>query len=244
MLEAVSVSAVRTEEAGDDISLALSTGQEICAHAILISTGSSYRRLAVPGEDQLIGAGVHFCATCDGPFYRGAEELLVVGGGNSALEEGLFLSEFAERIRIVERGPELKASQLLQDKIRNHPAIELHTNTEIVELRGKGGKLQEVVARDLETGEAFTLQPAAVFVFIGLTPNTAFLRDAVELDEWGFVLAEGFQSSLPGVFVAGDCRAGSTKQPGAASGDGIAALLAVRDYLRQHHHLKAAATNA
>ena len=244
MLEAVSVSAVRTDEPGGDISLALSTGQEICAHAILISTGSSYRRLEVPGEDQLIGAGVHFCATCDGPFYRGAEELLVVGGGNSALEEGLFLSEFAKRIRIVERGPELKASQLLQDKIRNHPAFEVHTNTEVVELRGKGGKLQEVVARERESGEEFSWQPAAVFVFIGLTPSTEFLRDVVELDEWGFVVAEGFQSSLPGVFVAGDCRAGSTKQLGAATGDGIAALLAVRDYLRQHHHLKAAAANA
>ena len=241
MLEAVSVAELQADQHEGDVSLVLSTGQEISAHAALISTGSSYRRLEVPGEDGLIGAGVHFCATCDGPFYRGSEELLVIGGGNSGLEEGLFLTNFAERVRIVERNAQLKGSQLLQDKVRGHPAIEIHTSTEVVELRGRGGRLQEVRARDRESGEELAWQPAGVFVFIGLTPNTEFLRGTLELDEWGFVASEGFATSLPGVYVAGDVRAGSTKQLGSATGDGIAALIAIREYLGRHGHIREAA---
>ena len=241
MLEAVSVANLRADQHEGDVALLLSTGQEISAHAALISTGSSYRRLEVPGEDGLIGAGVHFCATCDGPFYRGSEELLVIGGGNSGLEEGLFLTNFAERVRIVERNAQLKGSQLLQDKVRGHPAIEIHTSTEVVELLGRGGRLQEVRARDRESGEELAWQPAGVFVFIGLTPNTEFLRGTVELDEWGFVASEGFATSLPGVYAAGDVRAGSTKQLGSATGDGIAALIAIREYLGHHGHIREAA---
>ena len=245
MLSAVSVSELHSDAGGEDISLSLSTGQEICAHAVLIATGSSYRRLGVPGEDELIGSGVHFCATCDGPFYRGAEELLVIGGGNSGLEEGLFLSQFADRVRIVEHAPQLRASQLLQEKVRSRPNFEIHTNTEVLELKGKGGKLTEVRARDRETGEEHVWHPEGAFVFIGLTPNTGFLDGAVELDEWGFAATNAhFETSLPAVFAAGDVRSGSTKQLGAASGEGIAALLAIREYLRQHHHVKAGPVNA
>ena len=244
MLEAVSVAELHADQQEGDVALLLSTGQEISAHAALISTGSSYRRLEVPGEDGLIGAGVHFCATCDGPFYRGSEELLVIGGGNSGLEEGLFLTNFAERVRILERNAQLKGSQLLQDKVRGHPAIEIHTSTEVVELRGRGGRLQEVRARDRESGEDLAWQPAGVFVFIGLTPNAEFLRGTLELDEWGFVASEGFATSLPGVYVAGDVRAGSTKQLGSATGDGIAALIAIREYLGHHGHIREAAHQA
>jgi thioredoxin reductase (NADPH) len=216
---------------------------EVCAHAALLATGSSYRRLGVPGEEDLIGAGVHFCATCDGPFYRGAEELLVIGGGNSGLEEGLFLSQFAKRIRIVEFNPELKASKLLQDKVRSHPQFVVHTNMQVVELKGKP-KLKEVVARDRATGEEHRWHPAAAFVFIGLDPNTSFLKGALELDRWGFVETHGHQTSMPGVFCAGDVRAGSTKQLGAAVGEGISALLEILQYLQEHHHVFPHAVNA
>jgi len=102
---------------GDDLAITRGGGQQLCVAAVIVATGSSFRRLGVPGEDDLIGAGVHFCATCDGPFYRGAGELLVIGGGNSGLEEGLFLAQFADRIRVVEYAPTLKASALLQDKV-------------------------------------------------------------------------------------------------------------------------------
>ncbi len=237
LLPAVEVASISGE--GEDVLLRLATGQEVCAHAALIATGSAYRRLGVPGEAQLIGAGVHFCATCDGPFYRGADELLVIGGGNSGLEEGLFLSQFARRIRIVERSPQLKGSKLLQDKVRSHPQFEVHLNTEVTGLRGKG-KLEEVLAVDRSTGREYRWHPAAAFVFIGLDPNTAFLKGAVELDRRGFVVTDPqFQTSIPGVFAAGDVRAGSTKQLGSAVGDGIAALLMIRQYLQEHHHLSA-----
>jgi thioredoxin reductase (NADPH) len=241
LVPAVEVRTLDTE--GMNIVLRLGNGQEVCAHAALIATGSRYRRLGVPGEDRLIGAGVHFCATCDGPFYRGADELLVIGGGNSGVEEGLFLSQFAKRIRIVGRNPELKASRLLQDEVRRHPQFSIHTNTEVVELRGKG-KLEEVVARDRTSGEQFVWRPAAAFVFIGLDPNTAFLKGKVELDRWGFVVTDaGYQTSLPGVFAAGDVRQGSTKQLGSAAGEGIAAILQVREHLQRSRQLMAVAVN-
>ena len=238
LLSAVSVESVTVEgsEAGD-VCLRLASGQEIEAHAALVATGSSYRRLGVPGEDDLIGAGVHFCATCDGPFYRGADELLVIGGGNSALEEGLFLTRFAKRIRIVQREPELTASRLLQDKVTHDARFVIHRNTEVVELIGKG-RLEAVRVRDRATGEEQTVHPRAAFVFIGLDPNTAFLRGSIDLDPRGFVDDKGgFRTSIPGVFVAGDVRGGSTKQLGSAVGDGIAALIAIREYLQEHHEV-------
>jgi len=234
MLAAVGVDGLEAD--GSDTVLRLAGGQRVCAEAVLVATGSSYRRLGVPGEDELIGAGVHFCATCDGPFYRGAEELLVVGGGNSGLEEGMFLSQFADRIRIVEFAPEMKASRLLQDKVRSNPKFAVHTNTEVVELRGRP-KLEEVVARDRASGEEFHWHPRGAFVFIGLDPNAAFLRGTVELDRWGFVVTDGYATSMPGVFCAGDVRAGSTKQLGAAVGEGIAALLEIRRFLERSREI-------
>ena len=234
MLAAVGVDGLEAD--GSDTVLRLAGGQRVCAEAVLVATGSSYRRLGVPGEDELIGAGVHFCATCAGPFYRGAEELLVVGGGNSGLEEGMFLSQFADRIRIVEFAPEMKASRLLQDKVRSNPKFAVHTNTEVVELRGRP-KLEEVVARDRASGEEFHWHPRGAFVFIGLDPNAAFLRGTVELDRWGFVVTDGYATSMPGVFCAGDVRAGSTKQLGAAVGEGIAALLEIRRFLERSREI-------
>jgi thioredoxin reductase (NADPH) len=238
LLSAVSVETIRTDDGeGGDVSLGLAGGQEVEAHAALIATGSSYRRLGVPGEDDLIGAGVHFCATCDGPFYRGAEELMVIGGGNSALEEGMFLTRFAKRVRVIQRDPELTASKLLQDKVASDPHFAVHRNTDVVEFRGKG-KLDAIVVKDRATGEQQTFKPSAAFVFIGLDPNTSFLRGSVELDERGFVVDQGgFRTSIDGVFVAGDVRKGSTKQLGAAIGDGIAALIAIREHMQRHHHI-------
>jgi thioredoxin reductase (NADPH) len=228
-----------------DVLVRLSTGQDVDTPAVLVATGSSYRRLGVPGEEELIGAGVHFCATCDGPFYQGAEELLVVGGGNSALEEGLFLTQFAQRIRVVEHGPALTASKLVQDKVRHDPRFTVHTGTEVVSFAGTGGRLTEVVGRDRASGEEYRWHPAAAFVFIGLDPNSAVLRGTVELDRWGFVRTDvGFATSMPGVFAAGDVRAGSTKQLGSAVGDGIAALIAIRGYLQRHSDLRRIDVNA
>ena len=249
LLSAVEVTSVSQDR--DELEVGLGSGQTVGAHAVLVATGSSYRRLGVPGEDDLIGAGVHFCATCDGPFYRGAEELLVVGGGNSGLEEGLFLAQFASRIRIVEHGPQLKASRLLQDKIAaartpsGEPVFTVHLNVDVTSFSGRAGRLTEVTAKDRITGEEYVWRSAAAFVFIGLDPNTAWLRATVELDPWGFVRTdEAFGTSIRGVFCAGDARAGSTKQLGSAVGDGIAALIAVRGYLQRHSDLRRIDVNA
>jgi thioredoxin reductase (NADPH) len=234
LLSAVSVTSVVSD--GDDLLTRLASGQELTSHAVIAATGSTYRRLDVPGEDDLIGAGVHFCATCDGPFYKGADELVVIGGGNSALEEGLHLSEFAGRVRVLARSG-LSASAVLQERVRSDPQFVVHTGVDIVALEGQRGRFSAVVARDRESGEEHRYPAEAAFVFIGLTPNSAFLGHAVERDAGGFLVTSAtMETSIPGVFAAGDVRAGSTKQLGSAVGDGIAALLMVRRRLEAHHH--------
>ena len=232
LLQAAGVKSIKRD--GDYVLVVMETGDEYCGRAAIIATGSTYRRLGVPGEDDLIGAGMHFCATCDGPFYKGSKELVVLGGGNSGVEEGLFLSQFTDRITLVEFSPELKASALLQEKIRSHPKFNILTNTEVTEIRGEGGKLKTIVAKDRATGETIELQPDAAFIFIGLKPNTGFLEGAVDLDQWGFIKTdETFQTSMAGVYAAGDVRSGSTKQLASATGEGVTALLMVRQYLQK-----------
>ncbi len=205
-------------------------GQQYCAWAVLLALGSTYRRLGIPGEEDFIGAGVHFCATCDGPFYRD-KDVFVIGGGNSAGEEGLFLTKFARKVTIVNRGDALSASRVVVEKVQENPQLEILTDTTATEFRGDS-RLRSVVLKDTRTGATRETHPDGVFVFIGLTPNTAIVRDVVELDEMGFVTTDGMlQSSLAGVFAAGDCRAGSTKQAASAAGEGAAAALAIRRYI-------------
>ena len=234
LLSAVSVMTIESD--GGELVTSLSSGQQITSHAVIVATGSTYRRLNIPGEDDLIGAGVHFCATCDGPFYKGVDEVIVVGGGNSALEEGLHLSEFAERVRVLARS-ELSASPILQERVRSDPQFVIRTGVDIVELEGERGQFSAVVARDRKTGETYRFPAAAAFLFIGLQPNSAFLGDTVERDAGGFLVTSAtMETSMAGVFAAGDVRSGSTKQLGSAVGDGIAALLMTRRYLEEHRH--------
>jgi thioredoxin reductase (NADPH) len=242
LLSAVSVASISSD--GEDVVVKTQGGDEYCGHALLIATGSTYRRLGAPGEEDLIGAGIHFCATCDGPFYKGADELMVIGGGNSALEEGLFLAQFAKKIRILNRSSRLTASQLLQDKIHSKPMFEIHHNAEIKEFKGKN-KISEVVVKDNLTGDEASFHPDAAFVFIGQDPNTSLLGDAVDLDQWGFVITDQtMQTSMPGVFASGDVRAGSTKQLASAIGEGVTALLMIRQYLEQSAHVATHVVNA
>jgi thioredoxin reductase (NADPH) len=205
-------------------------GEEYRADAILLALGSTYRRLGVPGEEDFIGAGVHFCATCDGAFYRD-KEVLVVGGGNSAGEEGIFLTRFASKVTIATRDSMLSASKIVQEKVRENDKIEVVTNSSPAEFRGDG-RLRSVLVRDTSTGEERELMPDGVFVFIGLSPNTDLVKGVVDLDEFGFVQTDvGLQTSVPGVFAAGDVRAGSTKQAASAAGEGAAVALSIRRYL-------------
>jgi thioredoxin reductase len=184
-LPAVSVTAVEPD--GEDLVTSLSAGQQLTSHAVIVATGSVYRRLGVPGEQEMTGAGVHFCATCDGPLYRGADEVVVIGGGNSALEEGLHLSEFAQRVRVLARSG-LSAAPILQKRVQSDPQFTVHTGMDIVELQGADGRFAAVVARDRDHGTTRRFPAAAVFVFIGLQPNSAFLGATVRRDAGGFLV--------------------------------------------------------
>ncbi len=217
---------------GDSKLVTTETGDEYCSDAVIIATGSRYRRLNLPGEEDLIGAGIHFCATCDGPFYKG-QEMLVIGGGNSGIEEGLFLTKFATKVTIVEFADRLGASQILQDKAAENPKIEIRTSTAVQEFRGQN-RLDSVLIKDLKSGEIEEINPAAAFVFIGLDPNTSFLGDSVELDKVKFIkTGENFSTSIPGIYTAGDVRAGSTKQVTGAVGEGSTAAMMVRHYMER-----------
>jgi thioredoxin reductase (NADPH) len=231
ILQAVAVSSITPTDYGVDVTTA--TGETYAARAVLVATGSVYRRTGAEGEGDLIGSGVHFCATCDGPFYRGVEEVLVIGGGNSGLEEGLFLTQFAKHVTVVEYNEHLKASRLLQDKVQSNPQMSVETNTKVVSFHsGENGKLAYVELEDRASGERRRHDASAAFVFIGLDPNTQFLHGALELDDRGFIVSdEQFRTSAPGVFVAGDVRHGSTKQLASAVGEGAAASIQIRYHL-------------
>ncbi|MGD2114439.1 MAG: FAD-dependent oxidoreductase [Acidobacteriota bacterium] len=227
-------------------------GTEYSALAVLLATGSRYRRLGVPGEDDYLGAGVHFCATCDGPFYKG-RPVAVVGGGNSATEESLFLTRFVDGVTLLVRGSELSASQVIREKVLRHPEIDVRFDTVVEAFEGAQSKLHTVRTRNRKTGETEALELPGAFVFIGLDPNTGYLAGTeVRLDRWGFVVTghdlvhdgdrpPGFEeaepqileTSVPGIFAAGDVRAGSTKQVASAAGEGAAVALMIRDHLKR-----------
>ena len=221
-------------------------GSKYTANAVLVATGSRYKHLNIPGEEDYIGAGIHFCATCDGPFYKG-EPVAVIGGGNSATEESLFLTKFVEKVTLLVRGDELSASKILQDKVLSHDQIDVRFNTEAVAFEGAESKLKTIQLNDGEE-----IHPAGAFIFIGQSPNTGFLADSgVKTNQWGFIVSghelvhdgarpAGYESrdpmlletSVPGIFAAGDVRADSTKQVASAAGEGATAALLIREYLK------------
>lgn len=212
------------------------TEGEVMAKAVLIATGSQYKKLGIPGEDTFYARGIHYCATCDGAFYRD-KTLVVVGGGNSAVQEALFLTRFASHIDILVRSDKLRASDVLQEELTTKFAdkITVHYNTTTDEFVGEDGKFKKVIGTDKTTGKQVTYEPDGVFVFIGLFPTTAYLEGSgVELDERGFVKSnEDLGTNLPGIFVAGDCRSGATMQIATAVGEGATAALKIREYLER-----------
>lgn len=231
LLQAQEVTGIRRE--AESLYVTTTDGSEYGTRAVLVATGSTYRRLGAPGEEELIGAGVHFCATCDGPFYKG-RHVAVIGGGNSAGEESLFLTRFVDKLTIIVRGEAMTASQIVIDKVSMTPKIEVRYNTDTVEFHGsESGKLSGITVRDRKTGAAERLNPAGVFVFIGLQPNTGWLPAEIKRDEYGFVVTTPMlETTMPGVFSAGDVRRGSTKQAASAAGEGATAALMIREYLK------------
>lgn len=228
LLQAQDVIGLRTEEESHYVKTA--DGAEYGARSVLLATGSTYKRLGVPGEEELIGAGVHFCATCDGPFYKG-KTVAVIGGGNSAGEESVFLTRFVDKVIMLVRGPKLSASKIVVTKIEECQEIEVRYNTQVTELLGTN-KLTGISITNSETGEGETIHPAGVFVFIGLKPNTEWLPADIERDQYGFIITSPtLETSVPGIFAAGDARLGSTKQAASAAGEGATAALMIRNYL-------------
>ncbi len=228
ILSAQSVEELMTEGAYQGVRTG--DGKEYLAYGVLLALGSTYRRLEVPGEEDFLGAGVHFCATCDGAFYRD-KKILVVGGGNSAGEESLFLTRFSKDVTIATRDEALSASKVVQEKVAESPAITVAPCTTVAAFKGEA-KLTSVVLEDTRSGEQREEAYDGVFVFIGLTPNTELVAGKADLDPAGFLLTDmGLQTSIPGVFAAGDVRSGSTKQAASAAGEGAAAALALRRWI-------------
>ncbi|MBX4199565.1 FAD-dependent oxidoreductase [Candidatus Saccharibacteria bacterium] len=220
----------------DQLKKLVTTDGDIYAKAVLIATGSEYRKIGVPGEMEYYARGVHYCATCDGAFYRD-KKIVVVGGGNSAVQESIFLTRFASHIDILVRGEQFRASDVLQHELKKHKdKITVHFNTTTDEIVGQDNKVIKVVGTDKTTGQKVEFPTDGVFVFVGLDPNTKFLKDSgVELDERNFIKSDDkLMTAVPGVFVAGDVRSGATLQIASAVGEGATAALMIREYLEGH----------
>lgn len=206
------------------------TDGEVKARTVLIATGSDYKKLGIPGEIEYYARGVHYCATCDGAFYRD-KRLVVVGGGNSAVQEALFLTRFATHIDLLVRS-ELRASEILQHELKKQTdKITVHLGVKTEEIVAKDNKVTGVTGTD-GSGKKVTFDTDGVFIFIGLLPNTGFLQGKIELDEVGMVKTDtNLQTSMNGVFAAGDVRSGATMQIASAAGEGATAALMIRKHL-------------
>jgi thioredoxin reductase (NADPH) len=213
------------------------TDGDVLAEAVPIATGSDYKRLGIPGEQEYYARGVHYCATCDGAFYRD-KHLVVVGGGNSAVQEALFLTRFATKIDLLVRS-KLRASDVLIHELENKYADKstVHLGVTTDEFVGQDGKVIKVVGTDTATSKQVEFPTDGVFVFIGLKPNTEFLQESsIELDEIGLIKTDtSLRTSMPGVFAAGDVRSGATMQIASAVGEGATAALRMREFLEDHH---------
>jgi thioredoxin reductase (NADPH) len=206
------------------------------ADVIIVSTGARARMLGVPGEDRLLGHGLSTCATCDGFFFRD-REIAVVGGGDSAVEEAIFLTKFASKVTVLHRRKELRASKIMQDRAFKNPKIEFRWNVVVEEVSGDGS-VEAVMLRDVETDERSRLELDGVFVAIGHDPNTALFAGQLELDENGYIVTEpgSTRTSVPGVFAGGDVADHVYRQAITAAGTGCMAALDAERYLEDLHH--------
>lgn len=223
------VSAIRDE--GDHKTVVVD-GKDIKARTVLIATGSDYNKIGVPGEAEYYGRGVHYCATCDGAFYRD-KRLVVIGGGNSGFQEAIFLTRFTTHIDLLVRST-VRASEILQHEMQKYVdegKVTIHLNTATDEIVAENGKVTRVKAT--KDGTQVVFETDGVFVFVGLKPNTQFLQgSSIELDQLGLIKTnERLETSMPGVFASGDVRSGATMQIASAVGEGATAALNIREHL-------------
>ncbi len=200
------------------------------ANTVIIATGAKPRKLQVPGEDRLTGRGVSYCATCDGPLYRD-KEVVVVGGGNAAVEEALYLTRFAKSVNLIHRRDQLRATKILQEKIRANKKIALVLNSLVTEISGTN-RVESVTVRDAVTQKEQTIACQGIFIYVGNVPNTAFIKAELESDEQGFIITnEELQASQQGIFACGDCRKKTLYQVITACAEGATAADSAQRYL-------------
>lgn len=208
----------------------LSSSGTFEARAVIIASGAHPRPLGVPGEEEFRGRGVSYCATCDGAFFRD-KKVAVIGGGDSAVEEAIFLTRFASQVTIIHRRDTLRAAKILQERARDNPKISFAWNTVVTRIKG-GEKVEGLELKDVGSGAVREEAFDGVFIFIGLEPNTAFLQGVVTLDAQGYIVTrEDLATSVPGVFAAGDVRVKEFRQVSTAVGDGAVAAMAAERYL-------------
>lgn len=201
--------------------------------SIIIASGASYKKLSVPGEQEFTGKGVSYCATCDGPFFRD-RDVALVGGGDSAIQEALFLTRFVRSVTVIHRRDALRAAKVLQEKAFGNPKIQFAWNAVVTAVRGDE-KVSSVAVKDVQTGAERDIPVTGVFVFVGLVPNTAFIKDFVACDGQGYILTDDtMTTSIPGICACGDVRAKLLRQVVTAAGDGATAAFAVQHYLEEH----------
>ncbi len=203
--------------------------KEFLAQTVIIASGSEHRKLGVPGEDEFSGKGVSYCAVCDGAFFKG-RELVVIGGGSSAVEEGNFLTSYASKVTLIHRRDELRAERILQDRFKKNPKTEIIWDTVVEKINGDMLGVTSVTTKNLKTGKIEELNCQGVFIYVGLDPNTQFLADnEIKLDGAGKIItSEKMETNIPGVFAAGDIRNTPLKQAVTAASDGsLAATLAI-----------------
>jgi len=215
-----------------DVKVVTVDGQDVKARTVLIATGSDYKKIGVPGEAEYYGRGVHYCATCDGAFYR-EKKLAVIGGGNSAVQETLFLTRYSSHIDLLVRST-IKASDVLQRELQkfiDEGKVTVHLDTTTDEIVAVDGKVTKVKAT--KAGKPIEFDVDGVFVFVGLIPNTQFLGESgIEVDEQGLIKTnQHLETNIPGVFASGDVRSGATMQIASAVGEGATAALSIREYL-------------
>ena len=219
-----------TEPQEDKRHLIRTNEGDYLAKALIITSGADYNRLNVPGEERLTGRGVSYCATCDAAFFKDME-VAVVGGGDAAMDEGLFVARYASRVYIIHRRDQLRASAVLQERAFANPKLSFIWNTVVEEIRGEEA-VESLRLRNVVTGEESDLTVAAVFIFIGQTPNTSFLDGLVEMDGGKHVIVNAWmETSTPGVFAAGDVRNDSARQVISAAGDGATAAIRADHYI-------------
>jgi thioredoxin reductase (NADPH) len=203
---------------------------DFVAESIIVASGSQYRKLGVPGEDKLVGKGVSYCATCDGPLFKG-KALAVIGGGDAAITEALYLSKFASSVKIIHRRDQLRASKIFQERAMAEPKIEFIWDTVVTQIEGDG-LVKQLVLKNTRNDKISTLELAGVFVAIGSEPNSAQWQGLLPLDERGYVITnELMETEIPGIFAAGDIRHNSARQAITAAGDGATAAISAERFL-------------